>query len=145
MRRLIPPTLRQWGCAHHWKEQSTKVLGDKLHRVRYYFCQRCQLRVKTREAPEVPWDEGTLMAVMAQVFPEGEVTDAATLREQGLLGGACRGSMRASSPMAGGWTWCAARGGWWVWCDGEFHQEAPGRTNRKRRQGRIAPPLTIVA
>jgi hypothetical protein len=87
MRRLIPPTLRQWGCTHHWKEQSTKVLGDKLHRVRYYFCQRCQLRVKTREVPEVPWDEGTLMAVVAQVFPEGVVADLATMREQGLLGG----------------------------------------------------------
>ena len=87
MRRLIPPTLRQWGCTHQWKEQSTKVLGDKLHRVRYYFCQRCQLRAKTREAPEVPWDEGTLMALVAQVFPEGVVADVATLREQGLLGG----------------------------------------------------------
>jgi hypothetical protein len=87
MRRLIPPTLRQWGCPHQWKEQSTKVLGDKLHRVRYYFCQRCQLRVKTRETPEVPWDEGTLMAMAAQVFPEGVVADVAALREQGLLGG----------------------------------------------------------
>ena len=70
MRRLKPPTLAQWGCEHRWKEQSSKPLGDKLHRLRYYFCQRCGLRTKTREAPEVPWDERDLVSMVKAFLPE---------------------------------------------------------------------------
>ena len=81
MRRLKPPTLVQWGCVHEWKEQSTKVLGDKLHRVRYYFCRRCGLRVKTREVPEVPWGEQDLVALVKSLLPEGK---AVYLRDQGI-------------------------------------------------------------
>lgn len=72
MRRLKPPTLIQWGCTHRWKEQSSKLHGDKLHRLRYYFCQRCGLRAKTREVPEVPWDVETLVALVRMLLPEGE-------------------------------------------------------------------------
>jgi hypothetical protein len=82
MRRLKPPTLEQWGCAHRWKEQSSKPQGDKLHRLRYYFCQRCGLRVKTREAPEVPWDEGDLVALVQALFPEGR---SVSLGELGVV------------------------------------------------------------
>ncbi len=81
MRRLSAPTLTQWGCAHVWKEQSTKVWGDKLHRTRYYFCRRCGLRVKTQETPQVPWTEQDLVAVVRAMFPEGE---RVYLRDRGL-------------------------------------------------------------
>jgi hypothetical protein len=81
MRRLNPPTLVQWGCAHRWKEQSSKPQGDKLHRLRYYFCQRCGLRVKTREVPEVPWDDRDLVAVVKTLLPEGQ---RVYLRDHGI-------------------------------------------------------------
>lgn len=68
--RLKPPTLQQWGCTHQWKEQSTKVYGDKLHRARYYGCRRCGLRVKTREVPEVPWQDQDLVALLKALLPE---------------------------------------------------------------------------
>ena len=81
MRRLNPPTLGQWGCAHRWKEQSSKPQGTKLHRLRYYFCQRCGLRVKTQERPEVPWDDGDLVAVVKTLLPEGQ---RVYLRDHGI-------------------------------------------------------------
>ena len=81
MRRLHPPTLAQWGCPHRWKEQSSKPQGDKLHRLRYYFCQACGLRVKTREAPEVPWDEGDFVAAVQTLLPEGQPV---SLRDHGI-------------------------------------------------------------
>jgi DNA-directed RNA polymerase subunit RPC12/RpoP len=71
MRRLKSPTLEQWGCTHCWKEQSSKPQGDKLHRLRYYFCQRCGLRAKTRETPEVPWDETERQAQRSDREGEG--------------------------------------------------------------------------
>jgi hypothetical protein len=75
------PTLAQWGCPHRWKEQSSKPQGDKLHRLRYYFCQACGLRVKTREAPEVPWDAGDLVAAVRTLLPEGQPV---SLRDHGI-------------------------------------------------------------
>jgi hypothetical protein len=87
MRRLQTPTLRQWGCTHWWKTTHSLPQEDALHRIRYHKCLRCGLRVKTEERLAVPWDEGTIMAVVAQAFPQGVVADAAMLREQGLLGG----------------------------------------------------------
>jgi hypothetical protein len=83
MRRLKPPTLEQWGCAHRWKEQSSKPQGDKLRRLRYYCCQRCGLRAKTRETPEVPWDERDLVALVQALFPEER---SVSLRELGMMG-----------------------------------------------------------
>ncbi|MGH8071038.1 MAG: hypothetical protein ACRERE_38565 [Candidatus Entotheonellia bacterium] len=81
MRRLKPPTLVQWGCPHRWREQSSKPQGDKLHRLRYYFCQQCELRAKTREVPEVPWEEGDLVALVKTLLPEGK---RVSLRDKGM-------------------------------------------------------------
>jgi hypothetical protein len=81
MRRLKPPTLMQWGCLHRWKEQSSKPQGDKLHRLRYYFCQRCGLRAKTREVPEVPWDESAVLTEVRRLLPEGQPVN---LRDHGI-------------------------------------------------------------
>jgi hypothetical protein len=55
--------------------------------MRYHKCLQCGLRVKTEERLAVPWDQGTLLAMVAQAFPEGIIADVAALREQGLLGG----------------------------------------------------------
>lgn len=87
MRRLHPPTLVQWGCEHHWKTTTTRPGHDDTVRVRYLTCRRCGLKVKTEERLAVPWDEGTLVALVAQIFPEGVVADVAALREQRMLGG----------------------------------------------------------
>jgi hypothetical protein len=87
MRRLQTPTLRQWGCTHQWKTTHSLPQEDTLHRMRYHKCLQCGLRVKTEERLAVPWDQGTLLAMVAQAFPEGIIADVAALREQGLLGG----------------------------------------------------------
>src|SRR5262245_39934544 len=81
MRRLKPPTLIQWGCTHRWREQSSKPQGDKLHRLRYYFCQRCGLRAKTREIPELPWNERDLVTLVRTLLPEGK---RVSLRDKGI-------------------------------------------------------------
>jgi hypothetical protein len=145
MRRLTAPTLAQWGCAHQWKEQSSKVLGDKLHRLRYYFCRRCGLRAKTREVPEVPWDEQTLVAQVKILLPEGQLV---YLQDHGIT----------ELPLYGLNTILAQHGyiihatkvrnpKRFVACtdkDGQvkrfglfelrpIHQEAPGGTDRERR------------
>jgi hypothetical protein len=88
VRRLHPPTLSQWSCAHQWKTTTSRPGHDGIIRVRYLTCQRCGLKVKTEERLAVSWDEQDVMAIVAQVFPEDAVVDVATLRTQGLLGGA---------------------------------------------------------
>jgi len=86
------------GCTHRWKTTHSLPQEDALHRIRYHKCLRCGLRVKTEERLAVPWDEGTIMAVVAQAFPQGVVADAAMLREQGLLGGGLVAAQRAPRP-----------------------------------------------
>jgi hypothetical protein len=58
MRILHPPTAGQRRCRHRWQETSTKVLRGKLVRRRYYTCQKCDLRIRTLEQPDVSWWEG---------------------------------------------------------------------------------------
>jgi uncharacterized CHY-type Zn-finger protein len=58
MRILYPPTDRQRRCRHRWKESHTVVVRGKLVRRRYYRCQRCDLRIRTLEQPDVGWWEG---------------------------------------------------------------------------------------
>jgi hypothetical protein len=122
MRRLKPPTLEQWGCAHRWKEQSSKPQGDKLHRLRYYFCQRCGLRAKTRETPEVPWDEGDLVALVQALFPEER---SVSLGELGVMG-LCVDRLNA----------LLARQGWVIHATAERKGKRRGATakGRERRQ-----------
>lgn len=71
MRRLKPPTLLQWGCAHQWKTTHSRPQGDTLHRVRYHTCLKCGLRAKTEERLAVPWNEGDLVALVKALLPEG--------------------------------------------------------------------------
>jgi hypothetical protein len=87
VRRLHPPTLAQWTCAHQWKTTTSCPGKGDIVRVRYLTCRRCNLKVKSEERLVVPWGEQDLVALVAQVFPEDAVADVATLREQGLLGG----------------------------------------------------------
>jgi hypothetical protein len=87
MRRLHPPSLAQWTCAHQWKTTTSRPGKCDILRLRYLTCQRCGLKVKTEERLAVPWDQGDFMALVAQAFPEDKVVDAATLRAQGLFDG----------------------------------------------------------
>jgi hypothetical protein len=87
MRRLHPPTLSQWGCAHQWKTITSRPGKGGVVRVRYLTCRRCGLKVKTEERLAVPWDERDFMALVAQVFPEDAVADVAMLKMRGLLDG----------------------------------------------------------
>lgn len=81
MRRLQPPTLWQWDCAHRWKTTTTRPGAEGIIRVRYLKCLRCGLRVKSEERLTVPWDEQDLMALVQTLLPEGK---AVYLREQGI-------------------------------------------------------------
>lgn len=81
MRRLKPPTVAQWGCAHQWKVTHSLPQGDPLHRIRYHKCRRCGLRVKTEERLAVPWDEQNLVALVKRILPEEQPV---YLREQGI-------------------------------------------------------------
>jgi hypothetical protein len=87
VRRLHPPTLAQWTCAHRWKTTTSRPGQHGIVRVRYLTCQRCGLKVKTEERLAVPWDNGDFMTLVAQMFPENEVVDVAMLKTHGLLGG----------------------------------------------------------
>ena len=87
MRRLHPPTLAQWACAHQWKTTTSRLGKGDIVRVRYLTCRRCRLKVKTEERLAVPWGERDVIALVAQVFPEDAVADVATLKTHCLLGG----------------------------------------------------------
>jgi hypothetical protein len=87
VRRLHPPTLAQWTCAHQWKTTTSRPGTGDLVRVRYLTCRRCGLKVKTEERLAVPWGEQDFMALVEQAFPEDTMVDVATLREQGVLNG----------------------------------------------------------
>jgi hypothetical protein len=86
VRRLHPPTLAQWACAHQWKTTTSRPGKGDIVRIRYLTCRRCGLKTKTEERLAVPWDERDLMALVAQTFPEDIVIDLETLKTQGLLG-----------------------------------------------------------
>jgi hypothetical protein len=86
VRRLHPPTLRQWACAHQWKTTTSRPGKGEMIRTRYLSCLRCGLKVKTEERLAVPWDERNFLRLVAQVFPEDAVADVATLETQGILG-----------------------------------------------------------
>jgi hypothetical protein len=87
VRRLQPPTLAQWTCAHQWKTTTSRPGKGDILRVRYLTCRRCGLKVKTEERLAVPWDERAFLGLVAQVFPEDAVVDVAALKAHGLLGG----------------------------------------------------------
>jgi hypothetical protein len=73
MRQLTPPSLQQWGCAPQWHVTNTlSRWPDPWPRVRYMCCKRCGLRVKTEERLAVPWDEGSLVAHIKALLPEGQ-------------------------------------------------------------------------
>jgi len=86
VRRLHPPTLQQWTCAHQWKTTTSRPGQGDLVRIRYLTCRRCGLKVKTEERLAVPWGERDFLGLMAQAFPEDAVADVATLETQGILG-----------------------------------------------------------
>ena len=86
MRRLHPPTLRQWTCAHQWKTTTSRPGKGEIIRTRYLSCQRCGLKVKTEERLAVPWDAGDFLGLVVEAFPEDAVADVATLETQGILG-----------------------------------------------------------
>lgn len=81
MRRLKPPTLLQWGCAHQWKTTHSRPQENTLHRVRYHTCLKCGLRAKTEEQLTVSWNEGDLVALVKALLPEGMPT---YLRNRGI-------------------------------------------------------------
>jgi hypothetical protein len=81
VRRLRPPTLAQWACAHRWKTTTTRPGHDDVVRIRYLTCQRCGLKVKTEERLAVPWDKGNLVAQVKALLPEGQ---AVALWDQGI-------------------------------------------------------------
>jgi hypothetical protein len=87
VRRLHPPMLTQWACAHRWKTITSRRGNGNIVRIRYLTCRRCGLKVKTEEQLAVPWDTRDLMTLVAQVFPEDAVVDVETLRVQDLLNG----------------------------------------------------------
>jgi hypothetical protein len=87
VRRLHPPTLGQWTCAHRWKTTTSRPGHDDVVRMRYLTCRRCGLKVKTEERLAVPWDLGDCMTLVAQAFPEDTVVDTEMLQAQGLLDG----------------------------------------------------------
>lgn len=84
MRRLHPPTLAQWVCAHRWKTTTSRPGAGDLVRVRYLTCRHCGLKVKTEERLAVPWEQRDFMALVAQTFPEDAAVDVATLRTEGV-------------------------------------------------------------
>jgi hypothetical protein len=101
VRRLHPPTLAQWACAHRWKTTTSRPGEGDILRVRYLTCRRCGLKVKTEERLAVRWEEGDFIALVAQIFPKDAVVDVATLKTQGLLGG---GLSRLNAHLAShGW------------------------------------------
>jgi hypothetical protein len=81
VRRLHPPTLAQWTCAHRWKTTTSRSGKGDILRVRYLTCRRCGLKVKTEERLAVPWDERDLVAQVKALLPEGEPI---YLRERGI-------------------------------------------------------------
>ena len=83
MRKLPWPTLRQWGCEHHWQVTHTRSgwPSDPWPRARYLRCRRCGLRVKTEERLAVPWSEQDLVAQVKALLPEGE---SVHLRDKGV-------------------------------------------------------------
>lgn len=81
MRRLHPPTLAQWGCAHQWKTTTTRPDSGGVLRVRYLKCRHCGLRVKSEERLAVPWDAQNLMALVKSLLPEGTPV---YLRDRGI-------------------------------------------------------------
>lgn len=87
MRRLHPPTLAQWTCAHRWKTTTSRPGKGDILRIRYLPCWRCGLKVKSEERLAVPWDERDFIAQVAPAFPEDTMVDMGMLRTQGLFGG----------------------------------------------------------
>jgi hypothetical protein len=81
MRRLQPPTLTQWGCAHRWKTTTSRPGDGDILRVRYLTCRRCGLKLKTEERPAVPWDDADFIAQVKALLPEGEPV---FLRDRGI-------------------------------------------------------------
>jgi hypothetical protein len=148
MRRLQAPTLRQWGCPHHWKTTHSLPQEDALHRVRYHKCRRCGLRVKTEEQLAVPWGERDLVALVKHLLPEGQPV---SLRDQGMTElplsrlnailarhGLMIHATTVHDPQRFGA--CTTKHGrmeqFGVFELRRIHQDAPGRTNGRRRQGR---------
>jgi hypothetical protein len=70
VRRLHPPSLAQWRCAHQWKTTTSRPGTGDLVRVRYLTCRRCGLKVKTEERLAVPWGEQDFMALVEQALPK---------------------------------------------------------------------------
>src|SRR5215475_13222189 len=79
VRRLHPPTLMQWACAHQWKTTTSRPGKGDIVRLRYLACQRCGLKVKSEERLVVLWDERDFLGLVAETFPEDAVVDVATL------------------------------------------------------------------
>jgi hypothetical protein len=85
VRRLHPPTLAQWTCAHLWKTTTSRPGKSDAVRVRYLTCRHCGLKVKTEERLAVPWNERDFMELVVQTFPEDTMVDMETLRTHSLL------------------------------------------------------------
>ena len=81
MRRLTPPTLTQWGCAHRWHTHTSRPGQGVVLRVRYLVCRQCELRVKSEERLTVPYDARDLLALVRGLLPEGQ---RVYLRERGV-------------------------------------------------------------
>jgi hypothetical protein len=101
VRRLHPPTLTQWTCAHLWKTTTSRLGQGAIVRIRYLTCRHCGLKVKTEERLAVPWNERDFMELVVQTFPEDVVADVETLETQGILG---EGLSRLNAHLAShGW------------------------------------------
>jgi hypothetical protein len=152
MRRLQPPTLGQWGCAHRWKTTTSRRGGQGVLRVRYLTCLKCGLRVKTEERLAVPWDEQELVALVQRLLPEGQ---AIYLRDRGITELPLYGlnailarqgyvihATKVRNPKR--FVACTDKDGrvenYGLFELKPMHQEPPGRTNRKGRQGRSSFP-----
>jgi hypothetical protein len=72
VRRLHPPTLAQWTCAHQWKTTTSRPGKGDLVRVRYLTCRRCGIKVKTEERLAVLWNKRDLVAQVKALLPEGQ-------------------------------------------------------------------------
>jgi hypothetical protein len=81
VRRLHPPTLTQWTCAHQWKTTTSRPGQGDIVRMRYLSCQHCGLKVKTEERLAVPWNQRDLVTQIKALLPEGE---AVALRDKGI-------------------------------------------------------------
>ena len=148
MRRLQPPTLAQWGCAHRWKTTTTRPGSGKVVRLRYLKCRRCGLRVKTEERLAVPWDESALVALVHTLLPEGtpvylrdeEITELPLYGLNTLLArqGYVIHAAKVRDPQR--FVACTDKQGrverFGLFKLRPIPPEAPGDTNGKRRKGR---------